>query len=176
MAARLAATTLPVSRASSLAMASGSRSGWSRIYALTTGPDAAYITPAATAPPSRPATRAVDQRLRAEAREGGSVAIGAAMLLVALDLGARHHGDVLGPDPVARAGRERLQRLLGMGEREARFAFQIVALRGRQRGAALVPFAVVDDAELVPGVGIGIVAADGAAQHRFGLLEILGVV
>ena len=49
---------------------------------------------------------------------------------------------------------------------------QIVALGGGERGARLVALAVVDDAELIPGEGIVVVAPDGDAQHPLRLLEI----
>ena len=53
-----------------------------------------------------------------------------------------------------------------------RLADEIVALGGGERGARLIALAVVDDAELVPGEGVGIVAADGDSEHSLGLLEI----
>ena len=59
-----------------------------------------------------------------------------------------------------------------LGSASFGLAFEIVALGGGQRGARLVALAVVDDAELVPGEGIVVVAADRGAEHALGLVEI----
>jgi hypothetical protein len=51
---------------------------------------------------------------------------------------------------------------------------EVVALGGGERGPARIALAVVDDAELVPGEGVGIVAADGGAKHALGFLIMVG--
>ena len=71
---------------------------------------------------------------------------------------ARDHRDVLRAKPVGRAGRNAHHRPLGIGQSELRIAFEAVALGGGERGARLVALAVVDDAELIPGEGIVVVA------------------
>src|SRR3546814_4343175 len=44
----------------------------------------------------------------------------------------------------------------------------------RERGPRLVALAVVDDAELVPGERVLVVAVDGVLEHALGLGEMLG--
>ena len=88
------------------------------------------------------------------------------------DRGARNHRDVLGAQPIGRADLNAHHRPLGIGQSELRLAVQIVALGGGERGARLVALAVVDDAELIPGEGIVVVARDGDPKHALGFLEI----
>src|SRR6476661_1319641 len=72
--------------------------------------------------------------------------------------------------PVGAARGDAAHRQLGIGERELGLAFEIVALRRRQRRARLVALAVIDDAELIPGEGIAVVAGNGRAKHALGFL------
>src|SRR5690349_8087661 len=83
----------------------------------------------------------------------------AAFSLLGLHRRAGDHRNVLRPKPVGCAGRDALQRLLGIGKREPRLVLQIVALCRGQGGAAVIALAIVDDAELVPGERIAVVAA-----------------
>src|SRR4051794_10918214 len=113
-------------------------------------------------PPSNAPSRAAASAPFQLAKKGdarGSAAAVVAMLLLALDLGLRDHRDVLRANPGGGAGGDGAQRLLGIGQSELRLAFEIVALGRGQRRPPLVAFAIVDDAELIPGVGIGIISS-----------------
>ena len=90
------------------------------------------------------------------------------------DGAARDHRDVLRAQPVGRADRQAHHRPLGIGQSELRLAGQIVALGGGERGARLVALAVVDDAELVPGEGIVVVAATAMRSTRFASSKLAG--
>ena len=89
-----------------------------------------------------------------------------------LDRASRDHGDVLRAQPIGRADLDAHQRPLGIGQSELGLALEVVALGGGERRPGLVALAVVDDAELVPGEGIVVVARDGEPKHPFRFLEI----
>jgi len=59
---------------------------------------------------------------------------------------------------------------------ELRIAFEILALRGRQRGAGLVALTVVNHAQLIPSEGIVIVAVHRRLKQLLGLRHILGIL
>src|SRR5678816_980738 len=85
-------------------------------------------------------------------------------LLVLLQLGLRHHGDVLGAKIVRSSGGNPAHGHFGTRQRELRIALEIVAFRGCQRCPRRIAFAVVDDAQLVPGKRVLIVDGDRCLQ------------
>src|SRR5687768_14039969 len=118
------------------------------------------MSAAPTRAPRSAATSAPFQPPNRRPREADASASVIASVLLLLNLGARDHRYVLGAEPVGRSGGKASKRMLGIGESEARLGLEIVALGGRQGGTTEIAFPVVDDSELVPGEGIGIVAAN----------------
>src|SRR5688572_7891138 len=94
-------------------------------------------------------------------------------LLVLLQLGPRHHGDVLCPKIVRTAGWDPAHGHFGACQRELGVALEIVALGSGKRGARRVAFLVVDHPQLVPGEGVLIVGRNGSLQDGLGLCVIL---
>ena len=82
------------------------------------------------------------------------------LFLVFPDLFLGHHGDVLGAKIVGVVLGDAAHRHFGAGQRELGIALEVVALGGGERGARRIAFIFIDDAELVPGEGIVVVAAD----------------
>src|SRR5438309_9890670 len=99
--------------------------------------------------------------------------LAAFLVLLLLQFGLRHHDDILRAKPVRTSRRNPFHRHLGAGEGHAGVAFEVAALGGRERGPRFVALAVVDDAELIPGERILIVARHGDLQDLLSLGEIL---
>src|SRR5688572_14994062 len=92
------------------------------------------------------------------------------------DGGPRNHRYILSAKPIGRTDRNPHHRLLGIRQCERRLTLEIVAFCGRQSRPRGVSFAIIDDAQLVPGEGIVVVALDGDPEHPLGLVEIVTIL
>src|SRR3546814_8984978 len=65
--------------------------------------------------------------------------------------------------------------LFGIHQRRAVIALQAVSLGRGERGPRPVALAVIDEAKLIPGKGIFVVARDGQLQDAPRLFEVRGI-
>src|SRR5262249_40441431 len=91
------------------------------------------------------------------------------VLLLVPHLGLHRTNDVLRAKTSGRAGADARHGRAGTDDGEPGIAFKAVAFGAGERRARLVALAIVDDAELVPGERILVVAADRGLQHLLGL-------
>src|SRR3546814_5651043 len=92
-----------------------------------------------------------------------------------LPLVAGDHGDILRANPVRRAALQPAQGHFGIHQRRAVIALQAVSLGRGERGPRPVALEVIDEAKLIPGKGIFVVASDGQLQDAPRLFEVRGI-
>ena len=77
--------------------------------------------------------------------------------------------------PIRSSGRDSTHGEFRASQCLARIVLKVVSLRRRQRRAGFVAFAIVDDAQLVPGERVLVIAAHGPLEDLLGFGEILRI-